>query len=130
MFPLSEEESVQLAYIDTADYPEIERALKADEKMPRLILIANQGKEFYVYEGDAEDLPEIQGFIRNNYKKQTAHKIPKRSELINYADFSKYAMGAIKLVSTRVPQELMIQMGLEKHHLGIQIAAIASFIGI
>ena len=71
--------------------------------MPRLVLIANQGKEFYVYEGDAEDLPEIQGFIRNNYKKQTAHKIPKRSELINYADFSKYAMGAIKLVSTKVP---------------------------
>ncbi len=43
MFPLSEEEGVQLAQIDTADYPEIESALKADIQMPRLVLITNKG---------------------------------------------------------------------------------------
>ena len=39
MFPLSEEDDVQLGYIDTADYSEIESAMKADVKMPRIVMI-------------------------------------------------------------------------------------------
>ena len=53
--------------------------------MPRLVLIT--GNEFYVYEGDAEDLTGIQRFIKSNYKNQPAERIPHRSELINYSDF-------------------------------------------
>ncbi len=53
MFPLSEEDQVQLGYIDTADYSEIETAMRADIKMPRIVLITDAGKNLYIYDGDA-----------------------------------------------------------------------------
>ena len=56
MFPLSEEENLHIGYVDTADYPEIEAPLKADVMMPRLVLFTDYGKQFYVYEGDVNDL--------------------------------------------------------------------------
>ncbi len=68
MFPLSEEDQVQLGYIDTADYPEIEGAMKADIKMPRIVMITESGKNLYIYDGDAENLQGIQKFVREDYK--------------------------------------------------------------
>ena len=59
MFPLSEEDDVQLGYIDTADYSEIESAMKADVKMPRIVMITEGGKNLYIYEGDVENLQGI-----------------------------------------------------------------------
>ena len=56
MFPLSEEDDVQLAYIDTADYPEIELVMKADIKMPRIVMITEAGSKLYIYDGDVENL--------------------------------------------------------------------------
>ena len=88
MFPLSEEDQMQLGYIDTADYSEIESAMKADIKMPRIVMITEGGKNLYIYEGDAENLEGIQRFVREEYKKQEPLRIPKNSELINYSGFS------------------------------------------
>ena len=67
MFPLSEEDQVQLGYIDTADYPEIEGAMKADIKMPRIVMITDSGKNLYIYDGDTENLQGIQKFVREDY---------------------------------------------------------------
>jgi ABC-type sugar transport system ATPase subunit len=88
MFPLSEEDQVQLGYIDTADYSEIETAMKADVKMPRIVLITDAGKNLYIYDDDAENLEGIQRFVREEYKKQEPLRIPKNTELINYSGFS------------------------------------------
>ena len=88
MFPLSEEDQVQLGYIDTADYSEIETAMRADVKMPRIVLITDAGKNLYIYDGDAENLEGIQRFVREEYKKQEPLRIPKNTELINYSGFS------------------------------------------
>ena len=67
MFPLSEEDDVQLAYIDTADYPEIEPVMRADIKMPRIVMITEAGSKLYIYDGDVENLQGIQKFVRDEY---------------------------------------------------------------